>query len=129
MGSSEYSAIRTLLGWVVNGSLGSYQNEQNTARVNRISVESLELLLEKQYLHDFNERMSEDKEEMSRDEAEFMEIMEKSVSFKNGYYSLKLPFKNKDVVMSNNLNIAKQRLVGIKRKFENVSTRIYRLCQ
>jgi len=117
------------LGWVVNGSLGSYQNEQHTARVNRISVESLELLLEKQYLHDFNEKMSEDKEEMSREEAKFMEIMEKSVSFKNGHYSLKLPFKNNDVVMSNNLNIAKQRLVGIKRKFENVSTRIYRLCQ
>jgi len=111
-------AIRTLLGWVVNGSLGSYQNEQHTARVNRISVESLEWLLEKQYLHDFNEKMSEDKEEMSREEAKFMEIMEKSVSFKNGHYSLKLPFKNNDVVMSNNLNIAKQRLMGIKRKFE-----------
>lgn len=108
-------AIRTLLGWVVNGSLGSYQNEQHTARVNRISVETLELLLEKQYQHDFNEKMSEDKEEMSREEVKFMEIMEKSVSFKDGHYSLKLPFKNKDVVMSNNLSIAKQHLVGMKR--------------
>lgn len=111
-------AIRTLLGWVDNGSLGSYQNEQHTARVNRISVETLELLLKKQYQHDFNEKMSEDKEEMSREDAKFMEIMEKSVSFKDGHYSVKLPFKNKDIVVSNNLNIAKQRLVGIKRKFE-----------
>lgn len=89
---------------VVNGSPGSYQKEQHTARVNRISVETLELLLEKQYQHDFNE-MSEDKEEMSREDAKFMEIMEKSVSFKDGHYSVELPFKNKDVV-------------GIKRKFE-----------
>ncbi len=67
--------------WVINGSLDSYQSEQHTARVNRISVETLELLLEKQYQHDFNEKMSDDKEEMSREDAmefflRFMEIME-----------------------------------------------------
>lgn len=62
--------------------------------------------------------MSDDKEEMSREDAKFMEIMEKTVSFKDGHYSLKLPFKNRDVVMSNNLCIAKQCLLGIKRKFE-----------
>ncbi len=56
-----------------NGSLDSYQSEQHTARVNRISVETLELLLEKQYQHDFNEKMSDDKEEMSREDAKFME--------------------------------------------------------
>lgn len=60
--------------------------------------------------------MSDDKEEMSREDAKFMEIMEKSVSFKDGHYSLKLPFKNRDVVMSNNLCIAKQCRLGIKRK-------------
>ncbi len=111
-------AIRILLGWVINGSLDSYQSEQHAARVNRISVETLELLLEKQYQHDFNEKMSDDKEEMSREDAKFMEIMEKSVSSKDGHYSLKLPFKDRDVVMSNNLCIATQRLLEIKKRFE-----------
>nr|XP_055059768.1 uncharacterized protein LOC129443292 [Misgurnus anguillicaudatus] len=111
-------AVRTLLGWVVNGSLGSSQNEQHTARVNRVSVETLELLLEKQYQHDFSEKLSDDKEEMSQQDKRFMEIMEKSVSFKSGHYSLKLPFKEKDLAMPNNLNVAKQRLLGTKRKLE-----------
>lgn len=42
--------------------------------MNRIDVKRLELLLEKQYLHDFNETTSEDKEEMSREDAKFMQL-------------------------------------------------------
>lgn len=90
-------AIR--FGWVINGSIGSCQSKCHTATVNRIDVKRLELLLEKQYRHDFNETTSEDKEEMSREDAKFMQIMEESVNFKDGHYSLKLPFKSKDVTM------------------------------
>lgn len=55
---------------------------------------------------------------MSREDAKFMQIMEESVNFKDGHYSLKLPFKSKDVTMPNNLCIAKQRLLGIRKTFE-----------
>lgn len=103
-------AIRTLLGWVINGSIGSCQNECCTATVNRIDVKKLELLLEKQYQHDINENLFEDQEDMSREDAKFMEIMKESLNLKEGHYSLKLPFKSKNVNMSNNLSIGKQRL-------------------
>lgn len=43
--------------------------------MNRMSVESLELLLEKQYQHDFSGRVAEDKEEMLRKYAKFVDIM------------------------------------------------------
>lgn len=100
-------AIKTLLGWVVNGSCQDWKGNLNNggchyATVSRVSVMSLELLLEKQYEHDFNERVAEDKEEMSREEARFLEIMDQSVKLQEGHYSLKLPFKNKEVKMSNN---------------------------
>ncbi|KAI2668803.1 hypothetical protein H4Q32_005610 [Labeo rohita] len=111
-------AIRTLLGWVINGSIGGCQSKGCTATVNRIDVKRLELLLEKQYLHDFNENMLKDKEEMSREDVKFMEIMKESVNLKEGHYSLKLPFKSKDVNMPNNLSIAKERFLGIRKKFE-----------
>lgn len=58
-----------------------------------MSVESLELLLEKQYQHDFNERVAEDKEEMSREDAKFVEIMEQSVKLQDGHYSLNYHLK------------------------------------
>ncbi len=58
------------MGWVVSGSCGEWRNEDDddccSVSVNRVSVETLEMLLERQYEHDFNEKVAEDKEEMSR---------------------------------------------------------------
>lgn len=48
-----------------------------------MSVESPELLLEKQYDYDFNEKDAEDKMEKSREEARFTEIMEQSVKLQD----------------------------------------------
>lgn len=62
--------------------------------------ECLELLLEKQYENNFNEKTAEDKAEKSREEVKFIEIMERSVKVQDGHYSVKLPFKTKEVSMS-----------------------------
>lgn len=111
-------AIKTLLGWVVNGDWKGKHDDDNChfATVNRV-FECLELLLEKQYEHDFNEKTAEDKAEMSREEAKFIEIMEQSVKVQYGHYSVKLPFKTKEVTMSSN-RVAQQRLSGIRKKME-----------
>lgn len=58
-------AIRTALGWVINGPLQgsdfSLEAEFPSAVVNRISVSRLEEMLSEQYNHDFNERATEEK--------------------------------------------------------------------
>lgn len=100
-------ATKTLLGWVVSGSCGDWKNSDDgchSISINRVSVESLELLLEKQYEHDFNEKVAEDKQEMLREEARFTEIMEQSVKLHKGHYSLK--FRTKEVSMANNRCVA-----------------------
>lgn len=111
--------LRPYWGVFVNGSCGDLKgnlsDDCHVATANKISVESLELLLENQYKHDFNERDAEDKEEMSREDTRFIEIMEQSVKFQDGHYSLKLPFKTKKL-MSNNRCVAQQLLVGIGKK-------------
>lgn len=111
-GNGPY-AIRTLWGWVINAPLQGSSEEQcesghPTATVNRISIERLEELLNKQYNHDFNETTSGDKEEMSRDDLKFMEIMKESVKLQDGHYSLKLPFKKEEISLPNNYCVAKQ---------------------
>lgn len=114
-------AIKTLLGWVVGGSCKDWKGNDDdchSVSVNLVSVKSLELLLEKQYEHYFNEKDAEDKMEMSREEARFIEIMEKSVKLQDGHYSLKLPFKAKEGVLPNNHCVALQRLTSLKRKME-----------
>lgn len=120
-GNGPY-AIRTLLGWVINGPLQGCNDEQcvngePTATVNRISIESLAELLKDQYRHDFNEKTSEDKEEMSRDEIKFLGIMETG-KLQDGHYTLNLPFKKEEVSLPNNQCVAKQRILGLKKRFE-----------
>lgn len=79
-GNGPY-AIRTLLGWVVNGlseRSSDCRNDTGTpfVTVNRISIGRLEKLLQHQYNCDFNENMV-DKKEMSREDLKFIEIMKK----------------------------------------------------
>lgn len=114
-------AVKTLLGWVINGPLqgnsaSQWENGHTTAIVNRIGVDRLEELLISQYNQDFSERLFNDKEKMSVEEKRFMEIMESSVQLKDGHYMMKLPFKDRHVHMPNNYSVAKQRVNSLKKK-------------
>lgn len=115
-------AIKTVLGWVLNGPLqsndSSLETEAPSVVVNRISVRRLEEMLHSQYNHDFNERATEDKGP-SVEDIKFMEIMENSATLDDGHYSLKLPFKKNNVSLPNNFSVVKQRLLGLKRRFLN----------
>ncbi len=112
-------AIRTALGWVINGPLnaGSFEAEDCSAVVNRISVCRLEEMWFKQYNHDFNERAVEE-QGLSREDIRFLEIAESSVKLEDKHYTLKLPFKKENVYLPNNFSLAKQRILGLKRRFQ-----------
>jgi hypothetical protein len=115
-------AVKTLVGWVINGPLrgskSSIDNDCQSATVNRISIANLETLLVNQYIHDFNEKASEEKREHSIEDKRFLEIASKSVSLVDGRYTLNLPFRKDDVLMPNNRLIAMQGLQSLKRKFK-----------
>lgn len=120
-GDSPY-AIRTVLGWVINGPVTGSGNgssldvELSSVVVNRISVSNLEIMLRNQYMHDFNEKTSEDKE-MSQEDLKFLEVMESSAELQNERYTLKLPLKKPDVLLPNNFAVAKQRILGLRKRF------------
>ena len=65
-------AVRTQLGWVVNGPLRSGNDNRGIVTANRISVAKIEELLISQYNQDFNEKYMEEKLEMSREDLKFM---------------------------------------------------------
>ncbi|KAI7802084.1 hypothetical protein IRJ41_024663 [Triplophysa rosa] len=117
-GNGPY-AIRTALGWVINGSLhaSSLEAEDCSAVVNRIYVCRLEEMLSIQYNHDFNEQAAEE-QELSREDIRFLEIAESSATFEDNHYTLKLPFKKENVYLPNNFSVAKQRMLGLKRRFQ-----------
>lgn len=115
-------AVKTLVGWVVNGPLrggkSSISCDSPSADINRISVANLEKLLISQYNHDFNEKASDEKREMSFDDKSFLKIANESISLLDGHYTLNLPFRKNDVIMPNNRHMAMQHLLSLKRKFK-----------
>ena len=87
-------------------------------QVNRISVSSLEEMFIRQYNQDFVEQHCDEQTEMSVEDKQFMEIMSNSAVLKDGHYHLRLPFRNPDVRMPNNKQVAQQRVQYLLKRFK-----------
>ena len=119
VGNGPY-AVKTMFGWVVNGPLNCSSMDEHGPRslsVNRTSISSVEELLIQQYNQDFTEH-SYEKKEMSAEDKQFMKIVSDSATLKDEHYYLKLPFRNVDVVLPNNRQIAEQRAHHLLKKFK-----------
>ncbi|XP_019750034.1 uncharacterized protein LOC109530618 [Hippocampus comes] len=119
-GNGPY-AVKTLLGWTINGPLkeenaSGESSEWPRVTVNRISVATLEELTERQIKLDFPEHDMAEKLEMSFEDKQFMDSVSNSVKMVDGHYSIGLPFKNKDIVFPDNSVFAVQRAECLKRK-------------
>lgn len=120
-GNGPYT-VRTRVGWVINGPLRGRGNrikgDCSAVTANRISVEHLQEMLVKQYNHDFNERSSEEKSEMSREDIKFMDVVNSTTELIGNHYSIDLLFREENPVLPDNRCIAEQRLQSLKRKFK-----------
>lgn len=121
VGGGPY-AVKTLLGWTVNGPLRGDCNSdtacvQRHVTVNRISVVRLEELWEQQIKADFPECAQDEQLGMSKEDRYFMESVTKSATLVDGHYSVGLPLRRDDVKMPNNKTVAEQRALNLKRRF------------
>lgn len=95
-GNGPY-AVRTALGWTVNGPLRDHTNtdsencDQTQVTVNRISVENVEQLWLRLYNQDFSEHLCDDKVEMSQEDQQFMNCVRNSTYHADGHYVIGLP--------------------------------------
>ncbi len=78
-------AVKTAIGWVVNGpvrkELNDAMNKTPTFSVNRVSVMEIEKLLVQQYNTDFPERNYDDREEMSCEDKQFLQVCAENHNF------------------------------------------------
>lgn len=75
---------------------------------NQISIARLEEVLVKQYNQDFAGQHYDEKQEMSVEDEQFLEIASTSAVLKDEHYHLRLPFRKEDVIMPNNRMVAEQ---------------------
>ncbi|XP_024116907.1 uncharacterized protein LOC112138581, partial [Oryzias melastigma] len=116
-------AIRTMLGWTINGPLernsgNTMDHQQPELSVNRVSVVQMDELWEKQFQIDFPECNMDEQPGLSQEDKKFMERVSDSANLIKGHYQISLPLRNKNVCMPNNKALALQRAVHLKKKLQ-----------
>lgn len=116
-------AIKTILGWTVNGPLRGDnqirdQCSQPDITVNRISVVRLDELWEKQLKVDFPENMHDEQPGLSRVDKRFIESVSESAKLIDGHYNIGLPVRQRYLKMPNNKTIVEQRTLSLKRRLK-----------
>jgi hypothetical protein len=111
-------AIRTLLGWTVNGPLGRQGYCART--VNRVEADvELTSQFNKFCEMEFNDLKSETVKAMSQEDKRALSQMEQSVDLVDGHYELSLPWKVFPPNLPNNRSVAEKRLAPLKKKLAN----------
>ena len=103
-------AVKTPLGWLVYGLPGKFTDQQdievNFCRIDNAKVQTgldhIQQQLQACINMDFSEQVRDSKPELSVNDKKFMQMMEDSVTKKDGHYEVMLPFKNRTVTVPNN---------------------------
>ncbi|KAJ8039647.1 hypothetical protein HOLleu_13709 [Holothuria leucospilota] len=114
-------AIRTKLGWCVNGPMGQGRVDRATAYFVSHG-EDLDFQIKKFWKIDSNDPLSHDMREMSVADKKAVSVWEETVCLKQGHYELGIPFKETPFKLPNNREVAEQRLWSLGRHLKRDSS-------
>ena len=115
----EPIAIKTLFGWTVSGS-SKLPNVFDSSQINLLKTNDNEVadLLRKLYDQEFSD-MNSYKNGLSMEDQRAQQIMNDSAVLINGHYQIKMPFRTPPTHLTGNYQVAYQRLLPLKRRFQN----------
>ena len=127
-GLNEPVAIKTCLGWTVSGPVGKKEN--STLSINRIECQEdvLKTDFERLFNNDFGDLLS-DRKALSPDDKRASDLMNSSVSLRDGHYHIDLPFKKDPKDLRGNFSLAESRLQHLKRRLERNSNLKTQYCR
>ena len=121
----EPFARRTLFGWTIVGPTSRHElsepGQTHIVDVNVTLIDPLRKALEQQWMHDFGDLDSTEKESMSVNDRKALKIMQDTVAIVKGKYRLAIPWKVEPETLPNNRRTAEVRLKHLKRKLEGDS--------
>ncbi|XP_064635262.1 uncharacterized protein LOC135492633 [Lineus longissimus] len=108
-------AIRTALGWTLNGPIDSH----NQCHMVNVTTTVSDLGLQKQVEKLWKlENVGGDDQGMSVNDRKVISLWDKSIQHKDGHYVLPIPFKATDPSLPDNLIMAKRRLEHLGRRLQ-----------
>ena len=115
----EPIAIKTLFGWTVSGT-SKFSNTFISPQINFLKTNDNEVtdLLHKLYDQEFSD-INSYKNGLSLEDQRALQIMSDSAILKNGHYQIKMPFRSTPTHLTGNFQVAYQRLLSLKRRFQN----------
>lgn len=115
-GSQPY-AVRSRLGWAIRGPIQDVSGtEEANVHFGESGDDILQQQLERMWKTDFNDRVQDDKVCMSIEDKKALKIMDSTLEFQDGHYTLGLPWRNNNSSLPNNITLAQARLYQLKRK-------------
>ncbi|XP_014676449.1 PREDICTED: uncharacterized protein LOC106816368 [Priapulus caudatus] len=117
----EPYAVRTALGWTVNGPLDTVATYTD-ARCNYVHVEAgsdlgLEAQVERFWNIDTGHVLAGSRPQMSVDDKKVIKVWESSLKHSDGHYELDIPFKSEPTQLPDNKPLALKRLQYLSRRF------------
>lgn len=82
----------------------------------------LEELLVQQYNKEFSELAYNETQECSFEDKKFLEVVDNSVTKKEGYYEIQILFHQDNICLPNNRNMAEQRALSLNQRFKKDET-------
>jgi len=107
-------AVKTLLGWTLNGPLGS-SRERQKASVNFVHADTCLEQQVRQFWELEGGHLVSDEKAMSVNDEKVIECWNESMKLTDGLYEMAIPFKDRSVSLPNNRSVAERRL-GLLRK-------------
>ena len=113
-------AVRTVLGWTVQGSVNRQRHQR--AVVNFVQTDVLlQQAVERFWQLDSSDSVADDTKGMSVEDRKAVTIMEESISCVDGHYEMAIPFKQKPLRLPDNKPLAEARLQCLRRRLSRDS--------
>jgi len=113
------TAVRTVLGWVIDGPLLRKGNQGATSNYIEKNNQQLSEQFEKYCNQEFNDSAYKSSLSMSKNDEKAMEIMTSTIRLVDGHYEMALPWKVYPPHLSNNRSMAEHRLNLLKNRLIN----------
>ena len=116
-------AVKTILGWVINGPIYLQNGCEGRFTANFIKVRRPSLVdqADDYFNHDYNERTAYERIEPSIEDKRFLDTVSNSIERVDGHYVIDLPFKDTESELACKRAQKKIRLLPLEKRFQRYS--------